>query len=143
MAELTRGRESEKKRLHDPLTQTKTTMSVGVIVLVALVALLDTCWAYIPGVAPVEFDDGDEVELKVNKLISVHTQVSPSLSLLSLCLSLCICVCERDKEKKRSWKKKAFATFAPCLKKLVRCGRRLTCRACFVCLCVSCVLIPR
>jgi hypothetical protein len=91
-------------------------MSVGVLVLVAAVALLDTCWAYIPGVAPVEFDDGDEVELKVNKLISVHTQVSPSSFFLSSVVLLCVSHAmrsTREKEKKdHGKKKKAFATFA-------------------------------
>ena len=38
--------------------------------------LLTTCRAfYLPGVAPRTFRYGDKVELKVNKLTSVHTQI--------------------------------------------------------------------
>jgi hypothetical protein len=49
---------------------------VGTASLLAVLMMMQSVHAYIPGVAPVEFEDGDEVELKVNKLISVHTQVS-------------------------------------------------------------------
>lgn len=40
-----------------------------------LLASLAAVAAYIPGVAPVEYLDDEDVELKVNKLTSVHTQL--------------------------------------------------------------------
>jgi len=40
---------------------------------------------YLPGVAPVEFQDGQPVELKVNKLTSVHTQLPYKYYYLPFC----------------------------------------------------------
>jgi len=49
-------------------------MSLLNVCLFVLFACMGT-YAYIPGVAPVEYLDGEQVELKVNKLTSVHTQL--------------------------------------------------------------------
>lgn len=43
--------------------------------LILLALLVNMIQCYIPGIAPVEYLDGEEVELKVNKLTSVHTQL--------------------------------------------------------------------
>jgi transmembrane 9 superfamily protein 2/4 len=40
---------------------------------------------YLPGVAPVNFHDGDKVELKVNKITSVHTQLPYQYYSLPFC----------------------------------------------------------
>ena len=48
--------------------------------------LLTTCRAfYLPGVAPRTFRYGDKVELKVNKLTSVHTQIPYDYYSLKFC----------------------------------------------------------
>ena len=48
--------------------------------------LLLTCRAfYLPGVAPRTFRYGDKVELKVNKLTSVHTQIPYDYYSLKFC----------------------------------------------------------
>jgi hypothetical protein len=40
---------------------------------------------YLPGVAPVEYEDGAQVDLKVNKLTSVHTQLPYKYYYLPFC----------------------------------------------------------
>ena len=48
--------------------------------------VLATCRAfYLPGVAPRTFRYGDKVELKVNKLTSVHTQIPYDYYSLKFC----------------------------------------------------------
>ena len=54
----------------------------------ALVAAAAVCTAsgfYLPGVAPHSFSDGENVELKVNKLSSVHTQLPYDYYSLKFC----------------------------------------------------------
>jgi transmembrane 9 superfamily protein 2/4 len=54
--------------------------------LVIIVLLLDTISGfYLPGVAPVEFQKGDPVILKVNKLTSVHTQLPYAFYSMPFC----------------------------------------------------------
>jgi hypothetical protein len=48
-------------------------MKLGV--LLVLCCVLYTQAYYLPGVAPVEYDDGEQVPLKVIKLTSIHTQL--------------------------------------------------------------------
>jgi len=52
-----------------------------------LVALLvnQAIGYYLPGVAPVQFEEGDPVKLKVNKLTSVHTQLPYKYYSLPFC----------------------------------------------------------
>lgn len=52
--------------------------------LTALVALMTTAF-YLPGVAPRTFRYGDKVELKVNKLTSIHTQIPYDYYSLKFC----------------------------------------------------------
>jgi len=51
-----------------------------------LCLLINGVWSfYLPGVAPVQFLDGEPVELKVNKLTSVHTQLPYKYYSLPFC----------------------------------------------------------
>ena len=48
---------------------------------------------YLPGVAPREFQQGETVPLKVNKLTSTKTQLVCARDLGALFCVLCVCVC--------------------------------------------------
>jgi len=47
--------------------------------------LLEASGFYIPGVAPVEFKEGDPIEVKAIKLTSTHTQLPYSYYSLPFC----------------------------------------------------------
>jgi transmembrane 9 superfamily protein 2/4 len=58
----------------------------GVPLLSALLALIGACAGfYLPGVAPHDFVEGEKVELKVNKLSSVRTQLPLDYYSLKFC----------------------------------------------------------
>merc|ERR1719388_53103 len=54
-------------------------------VLLGLAALPQTVAFYLPGVAPMEYQEGAKVELKVNKLTSVKTQLPYRYYFLPFC----------------------------------------------------------
>ena len=58
-------------------------MKVAALLLVLLVACTQAF--YLPGVAPVEYIDGDDVPLKVNKLVSSKTQLPYPYYSLAFC----------------------------------------------------------
>ena len=58
-------------------------LSVLLLVLVSHVSAF-----YLPGVAPHSFEKGEDVELKVNKLSSVHTQLPYDYYSLKFCKPL-------------------------------------------------------
>lgn len=45
------------------------------LVLVVLFSVFPITGFYLPGVAPAEYSDGEPIDLSVNKLTSVHTQL--------------------------------------------------------------------
>lgn len=59
-------------------------MIVKLILIVAIIGYYSVESFYLPGVAPYDFQPGEKVDLKVNKLRFVHDQ---SLSSLSFSLS--------------------------------------------------------
>lgn len=55
--------------------------------LAILVYYLKVCHSfYVPGVAPVEFSKGDQIEVKAVKMTSTHTQLPYEYYSLPLCL---------------------------------------------------------
>merc|ERR1719424_2555056 len=59
-------------------------MEYRAVVLMAIVSV-PTCAYYLPGVSPVEYKEGSEVDLKVNKLTSVKTQLPYAYYTLPYC----------------------------------------------------------
>lgn len=58
----------------------------GIAVFICLIAFASHAFAfYLPGVAPHDFKSGEEVELKVNKLSSIHTQLPYDYYSLHFC----------------------------------------------------------
>jgi transmembrane 9 superfamily protein 2/4 len=62
----------------------KSRMKFGVF-LVILGIIGNSSGYYLPGVAPVDFEENEPVELKVNKLTSVHTQLPYRFYSLPFC----------------------------------------------------------
>ena len=58
-------------------------MIVKLILIVAIIGYYSVESFYLPGVAPYDFQPGEKVDLKVNKLRFVHDQSSFSFSLSS------------------------------------------------------------
>jgi len=58
---------------------------ISLFVVVAALCMSVASGFYLPGVAPVEFDEGESVDLKVNKLTSVHTQLPYKYYALPFC----------------------------------------------------------
>ena len=57
-----------------------------IAILFCLIAFVSHTFAfYLPGVAPHDFKSGEEVELKVNKLSSIHTQLPYDYYSLHFC----------------------------------------------------------
>jgi transmembrane 9 superfamily protein 2/4 len=64
-------------------------MASSLKLLVAFAVVLVSCSAYLlPGVLPVDYDIGEDVDMKVNKLTSVHTQLPYDYYSLKFCKPL-------------------------------------------------------
>jgi hypothetical protein len=72
-------------------------MGAATAIRVLLAAVLPCAGFYLPGVAPIEYEKGNKVDLKVNKLTSTKTQLpyewcgTPAATPLEAVLTACLC----------------------------------------------------
>lgn len=60
-------------------------LPIYILLLLCILPHIAQCVFYLPGVAPFDFEKGDKVELKVNKITSVHTQLPYKYYSLPFC----------------------------------------------------------